>query len=42
MRRLLFGLGLVAQAAAGMASAHETTQKALRIVHPWVYETEGE
>jgi copper(I)-binding protein len=38
MRWLLFALGLAALPIA--ASAHEITLKSLKIVHPWVYETE--
>jgi copper(I)-binding protein len=42
MRRFLFGLGLSVLAATGSAIAHEITQKTLKIVHPWVHETEGQ
>src|ERR1700680_526881 len=42
MRALLFGLSSVALAMAGSVTAHEITQKTLRIVHPWVHETEGQ
>jgi periplasmic copper chaperone A len=42
MRRFLLGLGFVALAATGTASAHEITYKALKIIHPWVRETEGQ
>jgi hypothetical protein len=38
MRQLLFVLGLAALSVA--ASAHEIALKSLKVVHPWVYETE--
>jgi hypothetical protein len=38
MRRLWFALGLATLSVT--ASAHEITLKSLKIVHPWVYETE--
>jgi copper(I)-binding protein len=41
MRRVLFSLGFIALAAAGPVDAHETKQKSLTIVHPWVHETES-
>jgi copper(I)-binding protein len=38
MRQLVFALGLAALSVT--ASAHEITVRSLKIVHPWVYETE--
>jgi copper(I)-binding protein len=40
MRRLVFALGLVVLTA-GSVTAHETKQKSLTIIHPWVHETEA-
>jgi copper(I)-binding protein len=42
MGRLLASLSLVVLVACGSASAHEIKLKALKIIHPWVHETEGQ
>jgi copper(I)-binding protein len=41
MKRVLLALGLAAALATGAATAHEIKHKNIKIVHPWVFETEG-
>jgi periplasmic copper chaperone A len=41
MKRVLLALGLAAMLATGAATAHEIKHKSIKIVHPWVFETEG-
>jgi copper(I)-binding protein len=42
MKRVLLALGFAAVLATGAATAHEIKHKTIRIVHPWVLETEGQ